>query len=49
MISKRELSEALWPDVHVSERNLTAQIVVLLRRQGMKPPALDLLFDLPAS
>jgi DNA-binding winged helix-turn-helix (wHTH) protein len=23
MISKRELSEALWPDVHVSERNLT--------------------------
>jgi DNA-binding winged helix-turn-helix (wHTH) protein len=31
MISKQELSEALWPDVHVSERNLT-NLVASLRK-----------------
>jgi len=34
MISKQELSEALWPDVHVSERNLTNLIVSLRKILG---------------
>jgi DNA-binding winged helix-turn-helix (wHTH) protein len=34
MISKQELSEALWPDVHVSERNLTNLIVSLRKIVG---------------
>jgi DNA-binding winged helix-turn-helix (wHTH) protein len=34
MISKQELSEALWPDVHVSERNLTNLIVSLRKIIG---------------
>ena len=34
MISKQELSEALWPDVHVSERNLTNLIVSLRKTLG---------------
>jgi DNA-binding winged helix-turn-helix (wHTH) protein len=34
MISKQELSAALWPDVHVSERNLTNLIVSLRKILG---------------
>src|SRR5579859_7176630 len=34
MVSKRELSESLWPDVHVSERNLTNVIVSLRKILG---------------
>jgi DNA-binding winged helix-turn-helix (wHTH) protein len=34
MISKQELSEALWPDVHVSERNLTNLIGSLRKILG---------------
>ena len=34
MISKQELTEALWPDVHVSERNLTNLIVSLRKILG---------------
>lgn len=34
MISKQELREALWPDVHVSERNLTNLIVSLRKILG---------------
>ena len=34
MISRQELSEALWPDVHVSERNLTNLIVSLRKILG---------------
>jgi len=34
MISRQELSEALWPDVHVSERNLTNLIVSLRKVLG---------------
>lgn len=34
MVSKQELSEALWPDVHVSERNLTNLIVSLRQLLG---------------
>jgi DNA-binding winged helix-turn-helix (wHTH) protein len=34
MLSKQELSEALWPDVHVSERNLTNLIVSLRKILG---------------
>ena len=36
MISRQELSEALWPDVHVSERNLTNLIVSLRKTLGHK-------------
>lgn len=34
MISKQELRQALWPDVHVSERNLTNLIVGLRKILG---------------
>jgi DNA-binding winged helix-turn-helix (wHTH) protein len=34
MVSKQELSEALWPDVHVNERNLTNLIVSLRKLLG---------------
>jgi len=34
MLSKQELSEALWPDVHVSQRNLTNLIVSLRKILG---------------
>jgi DNA-binding winged helix-turn-helix (wHTH) protein len=34
MISRQELNEALWPDVHVSERNLTNLIVSLRKTLG---------------
>lgn len=34
MVSKQELSEALWPDVYVSERNLTNLIVSLRKTLG---------------
>jgi len=34
MVSKQQLSEALWPDVHVNERNLTNLIVSLRKVLG---------------
>src|SRR5258708_16860084 len=53
MISKQELSEALWPDVHVSERNLTNLIVSI--RKILGPDAIRTVskhgyrFELPVS
>lgn len=40
------LDHVLW-HVMIHEMRHTAQIVVLLRAQGIKPPSLDLLFYLP--
>ena len=34
MVSKQELRQTLWPDVHVSERNLTNLIVNLRKILG---------------
>jgi uncharacterized damage-inducible protein DinB len=42
------LDGLLW-HVMIHEMRHTAQIVVLLRMQGIKPPSLDLLFYLPPS
>jgi uncharacterized damage-inducible protein DinB len=38
----------LW-HVMIHEMRHTAQIAVLLRTQGIKPPSLDLLFYLPSA
>ena len=43
-----KLDGLLW-HVMIHEMRHTAQIAVLLRSQGVKPPALDLLFYLPAT
>ena len=42
------LDGLLW-HVMIHEMRHTAQIVVLLRTQGIKPPSLDLLFYLPST
>ncbi len=43
-----KLDGLLW-HVVIHEMRHTAQIVVLLRSQGVKPPTLDLLFYLPST
>ena len=43
-----KLDGLLW-HVVIHEMRHTAQIVVLLRSQGIKPPSLDLLFYLPST
>ena len=43
-----KLDGLLW-HVMIHEMRHTAQIAVLLRSQGVKPPSLDLLFYLPAA
>jgi uncharacterized damage-inducible protein DinB len=45
-IEKSAVESLLW-HVMIHEMRHTAQIAVLLRTQGIKPPSLDLLFYLP--
>jgi len=42
------LCDWLW-HIMIHEIRHTAQIVVLLRTQGIRPPSLDLLFYLPGA
>ena len=52
LVSKQELRQMLWPDVHVSERNLTNPIVRLgriLGREAIEPfPSTDIGLNCPS-